>query len=550
MDRHRPVDFFRFFHQHLGGKVYITVLFGVLMGILDGLGLLLFLPLLKNLSAGEHSADWIPGWSITTVLLLLLLVFVIKAVIRYTGEIIKVRYQHGFIRDLRIKGIEGFRRMSYLQFVKSDAGRLQNSMGSEINRTNQAFQLFFTTVQWGILAIIAVSIAMVVHPLFTITVLLGGGLLQWMFNRFYRSTKHLSKTLTTQNHKYHRLLIQLINHFTYLKANARVAVYGNQMAQSVKEVEDNQLKLGNIHALISALREPLVLLISIGALLYHHHVRGDEWSLLLGVFVILYRGVQSIVETQSHYNAFLGLSGSLINVDAFLSEIPSAEDNADGQVRANAKGDFAFQQLSYKIGAVKVFSKFEEVVPGQKLTLIKGESGRGKSTLLHLISGLVRPSKGELMIGEDNYANLNIQALQKHIGYITQEPAVFADTLYNNVTFWDEDNEQNRLRFRRALEQAALIHFLDQLPDGADTAIGHQGYNLSGGQRQRLAIARELYRKADVLLFDEPTAALDKANAETIAGTIAHLKKNITIVVATHQPEVFLPHADKIINLS
>lgn len=549
MDKHRPIDFFRFFHRHLGGKVYVTMVFGVLLGLLDGLGLLLFLPLLRNLSDGKNRVDWIPDWSITTVLLLLLGVFVIKAVIRYIGEIIKVKYQHGFIRDLRLQGIEGFRRMPYRQFVNSDAGRLQNSMGSEINRTNQAFQVFFTTVQWGILAVIAVTIALVVHPFFTLTVLIGGALLQWMFNRFYRNTKQLSKTLTNQNHRYHRLLIQLINHFTYLKANARVAVYGKQMSQSVKEVEDSQLKLGNIHALISALREPLVLLISVGALLYHHHVSGDEWSLLLGVFVILYRGVQSIVETQSHYNAFLGLSGSLINVDAFLSEVPTSESNSEGQVRANAKGDFSFKQMSYKVGAVKVFNKFDGVIPEQKLTLITGESGRGKSTLLHLMSGLVRPSKGDITIGEDDYANLNIQLLQTHIGYITQEPAVFADTVYNNVTFWDEDCEQNRAYFSRALEQAALLSFIEQLPDGADTAIGHQGYNLSGGQRQRLAIARELYRQADVLLFDEPTSALDKGNAETIAETIAHLKKNITIVVATHQPEVFLPHADKVINL-
>lgn len=549
MDKHRPIDFFRFFHRHLGGKVYVTMVFGVLLGLLDGLGLLLFLPLLRNLSDGENRVDWIPDWSITTVLLLLLGVFVIKGVIRYIGEIIKVKYQHGFIRDLRLKGIEGFRMMSYRQFVKSDAGRLQNSMGSEINRTNQAFQVFFTTVQWGVLAIIAVAIALMVHPLFTLTVLIGGALLQWMFNRFYRNTKQLSKTLTNQNHRYHRLLIQLINHFTYLKANARVAIYGKQMSQSVKEVEYSQLKLGNIHALISALREPLVLLISVGALLYHHHVRGDEWSLLLGVFVILYRGVQSIVETQSHYNAFLGLSGSLINVDAFLSEIPTSKNNAEGQVRANAKGDFSFRQMSYKVGAVKVFNNFDELIPEQKLTLVIGESGRGKSTLLHLMSGLVQPSKGVITIGNDDYANLNIQALQTRIGYITQESAVFADTLYNNVTFWDEDNEQNRARFTRALEQAALLPFVEQLPEGADTAIGHQGYNLSGGQRQRLAIARELYRQADVLLFDEPTAALDKGNAQTIAETIAHLKKNITIVVATHQPEVFLPHADKVVNL-
>lgn len=543
----RPLDYFRFFNRHLGYRVYVTLFMGVLTGLLDGVGVFLFIPLLQQLSSDAHVVSWIPDWSISTILLILLVVFVLKAVIRYVGEMLRVRYQHGFIRQLRMNGIEGFIHYPYQAFVEADAGRLQNSLGSEINRTNQAFQLFFTSAQWAVMAIIMLLIATATHPLFTLTVLIGGGMVQFMFNRFYRKTKGLSAELTRENHRYHRLLIQLISQFTYLKANARVSIFAKHMGKSVRDLEDNQLQLGNIHAAISALREPLVLLISVGALLYHHHIGGDSWPLLLGVFVVLYRGVQSIVETQSHYNAFLGLTGSLENIDGFLREMSAYVPDVKGTFRHHAKGDITLEAIRYKASSREVFRDFSAVFPARTLTVVVGESGKGKSTLLHLIGGLLQPQSGSIHIGSDDYSTLDIQGLQQHIGYITQDPAVFADSVYNNVTFWDDPTSENTQRFNKAMLEASMLDWMRALPNGHNTAIGHQGYTMSGGEKQRLAIARELYRRVDVLLFDEPTASLDEITANEIANTIAALKTKATIIVVTHQSEIFIPLAEKTI---
>lgn len=549
MAKQGPIDFFRFFYRHLGQKVYVTLFMGVVTGLLDGVGVFLFIPLLRQLSADEQVSRWVPDWNISTILLLLLAVFVAKAVIRYIGEMLRIRYQHGFIRSLRMQGIEGFVHFPYRAFVQADAGRLQNSLGSEINRTNQAFQLFFTAVQWGIMAAVMLLIAATAHLFFTFSVLLGGGVVQFLFNRFYRQTKGLSTTLTTENHRYHRLLIQLISQFTYLKANARVGAFAKHMGRSVTDLEDKQMQLGRIHAVISALREPLVLLISVAALLYHHHIGGDSWPLLLGVFVVLYRGVQSIVEMQSHYNAFLGLTGSLNNVDAFLSEMDGFAPLEQGVERINAAGDIKLQSIQYAAGNTSIFTNFSASFSDKTLSLIVGQSGTGKSTLLHLISGLLRPESGNIHMGSDEYAGLNLTHLQQSIGYITQDPAVFADSVFNNVTFWDTCTEETMIRFRKAMSEASLLEWLNELPDLEETPIGHQGHTLSGGQRQRLAIARELYRRVDVLLFDEPTASLDEHTAKSIAVSITKLKQQATVIVATHQPDIFTGMADKTVSL-
>src|SRR5690606_17650278 len=112
-----------------------------------------------------------------------------------------------------------------------------------------------------------------------------------------------------------------------------------------------------------------------------------------------------------------------------------------------------------------------------------GESGSGKTTLVNIISGLLPPDEGYMSISGFDRTTLNIESFQKRIGYITQDSVIFNDTIFNNVTFWDEDNEQNRKRYSEAIRKAAIADFIDSLPNRENTELGNNGINLSGGQK-------------------------------------------------------------------
>ena len=177
-----------------------------------------------------------------------------------------------------------------------------------------------------------------------------------------------------------------------------------------------------------------------------------------------------------------------------------------------------------------------------------GESGSGKTTLINLIVGLLPVESNSLNIDGVDSNTINYKSFQKRIGYITQEPVIINDTIFNNVTFWDEKSEANIERFWKSLEKASILEFVNEQPGLEDEELGANGVNLSGGQRQRISIARELYRDIDILIMDEATSALDTETEKLIQQNIDALKGKYTILMISHRLST-VKSADQVILL-
>lgn len=165
---------------------------------------------------------------------------------------------------------------------------------------------------------------------------------------------------------------------------------------------------------------------------------------------------------------------------------------------------------------------------------IVGLSGAGKSTLVALLTGLLQPSQGSITVdgiplSPDMYA-----AWRAKLGYVPQSPFIFNDTIAANIALSDWGGTINRERVHECCKLAAL-DFVADLEDGIDTLVGDRGMRLSGGQTQRLAIARALYDKPEVLIFDEATSSLDMQNERAIHETVLQLRGNITMVIIAHR---------------
>lgn len=174
-----------------------------------------------------------------------------------------------------------------------------------------------------------------------------------------------------------------------------------------------------------------------------------------------------------------------------------------------------------------------EIPAGKKIGII-GSSGGGKSTLVGVLSGLLYPSSGMLLVDGEPLTPPRAAAFATIVGYVPQSPFLFAGTLAENIAFSQWGRPWDEVRVLDACRKAA-IDFVDSHPSGLLQSIGENGAGLSGGQAQRVSIARAMYTLPQLLIFDEATSALDQANENSIQATIEHLANEITCVIVAHR---------------
>ena len=190
------------------------------------------------------------------------------------------------------------------------------------------------------------------------------------------------------------------------------------------------------------------------------------------------------------------------------------------------------------------------VPKGQTVALV-GQSGSGKTTMTDLVPRFYDPDKGTITIDGTDIRDHRTFDLRALMGIVCQEPILFNDTVYNNITFGVDTSQPapNGMTWKEAVEQAARIanahQFIIDMPEGYETVIGDRGSRLSGGQRQRLSIARAILKNPPILILDEATSALDSESERLVQEALEHLMKERTTLVVAHRLST-IKHADLI----
>ncbi|MET8827579.1 thiol reductant ABC exporter subunit CydD [Streptomyces sp. NPDC004610] len=213
------------------------------------------------------------------------------------------------------------------------------------------------------------------------------------------------------------------------------------------------------------------------------------------------------------------------------------------------EGAVAFESVTVRYpgrGADAVSEVSLTVAPGETVALV-GPSGTGKSTLLNVLLGFVRPSAGRVRVGGTDLADLDPEQWRSRIAWVPQRPHLYAASIAENVRLARPDADDTAVR--RALADAGALEFVDALPEGAGTVLGEDGAGLSAGQRQRLALARAFLADRPVLLLDEPTAALDGETEAEVVRAVGRLATGRTVLLVVHRPAL-LAVADRVVRLT
>ena len=198
------------------------------------------------------------------------------------------------------------------------------------------------------------------------------------------------------------------------------------------------------------------------------------------------------------------------------------------------QGEINFKKVSFTYGRKPLMRDVSFNIKPCSLTGIVGKSGSGKSTIFRLLLRLYKPTRGEITIDGKNINTFNKKVYATNVSIVTQKPFVFDMSIKENLDMVDSDPEHQI----EACKKVGIHDYIMRLEKGYDTVLLADGSNLSGGHKQLLALARTLLSKSEILLFDEVTSALDLDTTKQIITILKKLKKDHTVLVITHKPEV------------
>lgn len=448
--------------------------------------------------------------------------------------------------DLRLSLLQALLAARWTFYLRQPVGMLANAMSSEPDRASKAY-FFGTSMLAAVIQMLAyLGVAASISWQATLVYLAGAAVVAYGLQFFVRMARKAGKRQTRGLKALLSQLTDCLQSVKPLKAMGREDLADRVIAtESLRLNQALEREVLSKEALKAVQGPTFVTLIAIGFYvgLVQWHMPATE---IIALLLLLSRVMNGMGKVQQMLQNMATCESAYWSLCRTIEEARKQVEPMGGKRIATLEQAIEFEQVTFAYGSQPVLKNICLTIPARKLTTLIGFSGAGKTTVVDLIIGLLRPQQGRILIDGVDMQAIDLRAWRRMIGYVPQENLLLHDTIFANVTFGDPDlTEQDAYE---ALAAAGILDFVQALPDGIHTLVGERGARLSGGQRQRIMIARALVHRPRLLILDEATSALDPDSQRAICKTLAELKGKVTILAISHQP-ILVEIADEVYQL-
>ncbi|WP_229583190.1 ABC transporter ATP-binding protein [Paracoccus sp. S-4012] len=432
-------------------------------------------------------------------------------------------------------------------FQRNPPGALIERVQGDTAAVQGVWTVFITGAGRDVISLIALfGVALSTDPVWTAAALVGAPLLILPTVLVQRYVRRKTNQMRLRASDRATRLDEVLHGIQTVKLNRLEDYQTSRFAAIVDRIRGDMVKVSATSALIPALIDVVtglgfVLVLALGGA---QVTRGER---TVGEFMSFFTAMTLAFQPLRRLGGLAGTwqtaAASLERIYGVLDLRPAIRSGARRAPPPDSRIALEDVWLGYDGQPVLRGLRFT-AEPGQTTALV-GPSGAGKSTVFNLLTRMVVPERGRVTLGGVPVQEYNLATLRDQFSVVSQEPALFDESLRENITLGREVPAD---ALRRAVEVAHVADFADSLPLGLDTPAGPRGSSLSGGQRQRVAIARAVLRQAPVLLLDEATSALDTASERKVAEALDGLAEGRTVLVIAHRLST-VRNADKIVVL-
>ena len=348
------------------------------------------------------------------------------------------------------------------------------------------------------------------------------------------------------------VMVETIGGLETVKATAAGAMLQRRWQTAVDESADVALRSRLLSAFATNVAASAQQIVYVGVVLYGVFLIADgklTSGSLIAASILAGRCVAPLGQVAGLLTRLSATRASYARLDAFMSAGGEVADDATLVRRQRLEGRITFRNVvfHYPGTTTRVLDNVSfEIAPGEKVAIV-GRVGSGKSTIGRLIMGLYQPSEGQILIDGADVRQLHPDDLRRNIGSVLQDVTLFSGSIRDNIALGDPAIDDAELL--RLAKLSGTHDFVGQVANGFDLRLADRGEGLSGGQRQSIAIARALGRTPPIVIFDEPTSAMDNQSETALVARLESELADRTFLLVTHR-QPMLKLVDRIIILN
>jgi ATP-binding cassette, subfamily B, bacterial MsbA len=542
---------------------FAPILITVLHAAIEGAGLGLLIPIIEGLQSPEaiipshpisiFLADMLAkiniSFSLPSIFVLGMSMFLIQSLLDYSRIVLSSRIVDKVQGDIRIELYSAYLKAE-LSYVNSKRiGDLVNSVVLEAHRGTVAFKSLIDVFVSASLVLAYVLVAFLISWKLTLLTMILVIPFAYL-TRKRRLIRQKGKDISRANEEFQSATVE------YLLGLREIKIFGlvDHILQKFSLVARNVSMQERLQEVLYARFATIYQLVGLSFLFILAYVGYSMQSSLpaMAAFLaVMYRLSPLSTALQKNRDKYLGLLPSFDLISRLQEEVNTSMLDRDGYENKFAietiSSGIQFEDICFSYDdKLKVLQDVNVHVENGKTTAIVGASGAGKSTFVDLAVRFYDPTQGRILVDGRDLKMLDIPSWRGMMGYVSQEPFLFNDTVANNISIGDLGASDDDIA--RAAQRANAHEFVKELPQGYNTLIGDRGVMLSGGQRQRIALARAILRNPSILILDEATSDLDTKSEKLIQAALTEMSRDRTVIIIAHRLST-VENADKIIVL-
>ncbi len=467
--------------------------------------------------------------------LFVVLVFLFKFIFLYTKELIVAFTEERIMMDIRNRMFRSLLQFPIHTVESMKVGEIVSRFTNDVKLLRGAItEGFFEFIHSLIKAVVFISLAILLVKslfFFAVFIIVPLGILLALITKYLRRRW---EKLNIYIAKLGAYIGSVVRGMRVLKVFSNVETEYERFLPISRKYFSNAVKLEALNRFAQLFSEfvvsiPIAILLVYSAhlILVQREITSDQFI----VFLLIVVSSISPIKRLFRANNFIQQGVSAYRRCLQFIDIPK-EDKGGNLKFETLRSELLLRDVGFGYGSKPILENINlRISKGEKLAIV-GPSGSGKTTLLNIISGLIKPDRGEILLDGISLWEYDIHSYRRRIAIVPQETFLFEGSIYDNLTLGED------IPIERVVQVCKLVgahEFIEKLPNGYFHVLSEGGANLSGGQKQRLSIARAILRNPEILIMDEPTSNLDAVSERRIVDAVVKFLPRTTVIVVSHR---------------